>query len=92
MAARRSPWLDDRAALLVRLLSEHHQLTITQEVARADISDQLDHIAERMRIQRKSAMRYISDEWVQTFADHIAREVFHQSNPEGAAPSLRVVE
>ena len=88
MAARRSSWLDDRAALLVRILVENHQLTIPQDVAREDISNQLDHIAERMRIQRPSAKPYISDQWVQTFADHIA-EQFHQANQDDR--TLRVV-
>jgi hypothetical protein len=88
---RRSPWLDDRAALLVKLLADHG-LSITEEVARADISEQLDRIAERLRIERQSAKPHMSDEWVQKFADHIAHEVFHQANPDGAVPSLRVVE
>ena len=89
---RRSPWLDDRARLLVQILADVHGLTISEDVARADISDQLDRIAERLRIQRQSAKPHVSDEWVQKFADHIAQAVFQQSNPDGGTPPLRVVE
>jgi hypothetical protein len=47
---RRSPWLNDRAALLVGLLQERHGLSVSEDVARHDLSDHLDHIAEIMRI------------------------------------------
>ncbi|WP_409428363.1 hypothetical protein [Mycobacterium sp. SMC-11] len=89
--ARRSPWLDDRTALLLQLLARHG-LTIAEDVAREDISRQLDRVAERLRIERKSAKRYLTDEWVQSFADRIAREAFHRDNPDGGTPPLRVVE
>lgn len=76
----------------MQILADLHGLSITEDIARADISDQLDRIAERLRIQRQSAKPHISDEWVQKFADHIAQAVFHQSNPDGGTPSLRAID
>lgn len=91
MAARRSPWLDDRAALLVRLLDEEHQLTITHDVAREDISDHLDLVAEMMRIGRKAAKVYVTDDVITQMADRIAQAVREHTSPDGRPP-LRVVE
>lgn len=92
MSARRSPWLDDRAALLVRLLSEVHGLDVTDDVARDDISDHLDYVAKMMRIGRQAAKAYVTDETIAMMADRIAYEFFHQSNPDGGEPPLHIVE
>lgn len=72
---RRSPWLNDRAALLVRLLHERHGLTVTKDAARQDISDHLDHVAEMMRISRQAAKMYVTDDVISDMADRIAAAV-----------------
>lgn len=68
----RSPWLNQRAAQLVRLLDERHGHTITEDTAREDISNQIDLIAERMRIGRQAAKYYVTEDFIAGFADHIA--------------------
>ncbi|GAB1814385.1 hypothetical protein [Mycobacterium sp. MUNTM1] len=69
--ARRSPWLNDRAGLLVRLLADHG-LSISELTARQDISDYLDAVAARMRIDRQAAKPYVSDDVIRGIADRIA--------------------
>jgi hypothetical protein len=69
---RRSPWLNQRAAQLVRLLNESHGHSIAEDTAREDISNQDDLIAERMRIGRQAAKYYVTDDYIAGFADHIA--------------------
>lgn len=69
---RRSPWMNQRAAQLVRLLAQRHGHAITEENAREDISHQVDLIAKRMRIGRQAAKYYVTEEYIAGFADHIA--------------------
>lgn len=73
--ARRSPWLDDRAALLVKLLADRHGLTVSEDVARQDISDDVDHVARLMRIGRQAAKAYLTDDTISSMADRIAAAV-----------------
>ncbi|OBG17939.1 MULTISPECIES: hypothetical protein [Mycobacterium avium complex (MAC)] len=73
--ARRSPWLDDRAAMLVSLLADRHGLTVSEDTARQDISDDLDHVARLARIGRQAAKVYITDETISKMADRIAAAV-----------------
>jgi hypothetical protein len=80
--ARHSPWLDDRAALLVTVLSDRHGLTVDEDTARQDISDDLDHVARLMRIGRQAAKFYITDDTISSMADRIAAAVTdHQAAP-----------
>jgi hypothetical protein len=60
--ARRSPWTNEKAELLVRLLDERYGLTITEDVAREDISDQVHRVATMMRVGRQAAKFYVTDE------------------------------
>jgi hypothetical protein len=69
---RRSPWMNRRAAQLVRLLKQRHGHGITEDAAREDISHQDDQIAERMRIGRQAAKYYVTEEYIESFADHTA--------------------
>ncbi|SHS63237.1 Uncharacterised protein [Mycobacteroides abscessus subsp. abscessus] len=87
MAARRSPWLNERTALLLRYLCEVHRLQISEDVARQGISDHLDFVAERMRIGRQSAKMYITDDVILEMANKIARAT---ATVNGHAP-LRLV-
>ncbi len=72
---RRSPWLDDRATLLVSLLANRHGLTVTEDVARQDISGDVDHVARLMRIGRQAAKVYLTDDAISSMADRIAAAV-----------------
>lgn len=96
MPARRSPWLDDRAALLVKLLFEQHGLRMPDsgmDAVRADISDHLDQVAELMRIGRQAAKRYVTDEAIAKMAHRIAIAYQRAANRGGESPPpLRVVK
>lgn len=80
----------------MKVLSERYNLHLPVDrlpEVREDISDQLDDIAKRMRIQRKSAKRYVTDEWIAAFAEHIASVVQRDGEPKPhVPPALRVVE
>jgi hypothetical protein len=41
-----------------QLLQDRHGLTVSEDVARHDISDHLDYVAEMMRIGRRAAKMY----------------------------------
>lgn len=73
--ARRSPWMNEKAQLLVRLLDKRYGLTITEDVAREDISDHVDRVATVMRVGRQAAKFYVTDEVIVGFAAHIATAV-----------------
>lgn len=73
--ARRSPWLDDRAALLVRLLAERYGLCVTEPTARQDISDHVDYVAAMMRVGRQAAKGYVTAEVIAAIAARIAAAV-----------------
>lgn len=90
---RRSPWLNGRAALLVRLLRERHGLSVTEDTARHDISDHLDHVAEMMRIGRQAAKMYVSDDVISDMADRIAAAVArHPAASSRRTPEARLVD
>ncbi|MBY0291077.1 MAG: hypothetical protein K2X52_28640 [Mycobacteriaceae bacterium] len=73
--ARRSPWINEKTQLLVRLLDERYGLAITEDVAREDISNHVDQVASMMRIGRQAAKYYVTDEVIAGFAAHIATAV-----------------
>ncbi|QDK01140.1 hypothetical protein I5J50_gp35 [Mycobacterium phage Purky] len=91
MPTRRSPWMNDRAGLLVRLLQERHGLQLTESAARDTISDHVDRVAEVMRIGRQSAKPYVTDSVIGEMADRIAAAV-QAHRDRGGRPHLRVVE
>ena len=64
--------MNDRAALLVSILADRHGHTITEDVAREDISSHLDHVAMMMRIGRQAAKFYVTDDVISDMADRIA--------------------
>ncbi|SLJ39412.1 Uncharacterised protein [Mycobacteroides abscessus subsp. abscessus] len=96
MPPRRSPWLNDRATLLVQYLADSYGLTVSEDVAREDVSSHLDLIAERMRIGRQAAKYYVTDDAIRGLADHIAKcvdEALQQEAPEEhQRPPLRLVD
>lgn len=88
--ARRSPWMNERAQFLVRYLAEQHGLNITEDVAREDISQQVDFTAERMRIGRQAAKYYVTEDLVRGLGDHIA-EAVRQAQAQDPRRGLRSV-
>ncbi|QBC87409.1 hypothetical protein B6K05_023590 [Mycobacterium avium subsp. hominissuis] len=90
---RRSPWLDERTTLLAGILASKHGIATTDallDAIRDDISDHLNFVAQRMRIQRRSAKMYITDEVIDDLANRIATTV-RRRQAKGAA-HLRVIE
>ena len=87
---RQSPWMNQRAAQLVRLLDQRHGHNITEDTAREDISHQVDLIAEWMRIGRQAAKYYVTEEYISGFADHIAAVIdrHNQAVHNGEASDL----
>lgn len=61
MAARRSPWLNDRTDLVLAELGEH-ETTLPEDVARQVISDRLDEVAARTDVGRRAARNYVNDD------------------------------
>lgn len=96
MPARKSPWLNARANLLIQTLAEQYGLSISEGTAREDVSAHVDFVAERMRIQRRAAKAYVTEDVIHGLAEHIAKCVREalDAAPEGAAepPRLRVVD
>lgn len=68
--ARRSPWLNERTALLLARLGEYG-MSLPEDVARQLISDHLDTTAELMRIGRQAAKFYITDDVIAKIADRL---------------------
>jgi len=54
--------MNEKAQLLVRLLDKRYGLTITEDVAREDISDHVDRVATMMRVGQQAAKFYVTDE------------------------------
>lgn len=73
--ARQSPWINERAQLLVRLLDEQYDMQIDEATARDDISDHVDHVAKAMRIGRQAAKYYVTEDIIEAMAERIARAV-----------------
>src|SRR3954465_13326005 len=70
MAARRSPWLNDRTDLLLAELAER-EMTLPEEVARQVISDRLDDVAARIGVSRRAARNYVNDDVIADVAAEI---------------------
>jgi hypothetical protein len=70
MAARRSPWLNDRTDLLLAELAER-EMTLPEDVACQVISDRLDDVAARIGVGRRAARNYVTDEVIADLAAEI---------------------
>lgn len=75
MPARRSPWMNERAQFLVKYLADQHGIGITEDIAREDISTQVDRVAERMRIGRQAAKYYVTEDYLRKFGDFVANAI-----------------
>ena len=78
--------MNERAELLVRLLDERHGLEVSEAVAREDISNHVDHVAAMMRIGRRAAKVYVTDDTISGMADRIGREVERQLAKQALGP------
>ncbi|RIS72012.1 hypothetical protein D2E70_03470 [Mycobacteroides abscessus] len=67
--------MNERAQFLVKYLADQHGICVTEDIAREDISTQVDRVAERMRIQRQSAKYYVTEDYLIKLGDHIARAI-----------------
>lgn len=90
MPARRSPWMNERAQFLVKYLAEQHGICVAEDIAREDISTQVDGVAKRMRIGRQAAKYYVTEDYLRKFGDHIAR-VIREAQAADPRRGLRVV-
>ncbi|WP_394329801.1 MULTISPECIES: hypothetical protein [Mycobacteroides] len=90
MSARRSPWMNERAQFLVKYLADQHGICVTEDIAREDISTQVDRVAERMRIGRQAAKYYVTEDYLRKLGDHIAR-VIREAQAADPRKGLRVV-
>lgn len=84
--ARRSPWINEKAALLVQLLHDRHDLTISEDIAREDISAHVDLVAAMMRVGRQAAKPYVTDDTISNLADRIGKEVHRQRTKRVLGP------
>ena len=78
--------MNARAELLVRLLDERYGMTITEDIAREDISSHVDLVAEMMRIGRQAAKYYVTEDVISDMADRIGREVNRQLTKQTLGP------
>lgn len=82
--------MNERAEFLVRYLTEQHGICITEDIAREDISTQVDRVAERMRIGRQAAKYYVTEDYLRKFGDHIAYAI-REAQAADPRRGLRVV-
>ncbi|CPS21847.1 Uncharacterised protein [Mycobacteroides abscessus] len=90
MSARRSPWMNERAQFLVKYLADEHGIRVGEDIAREDISTQVDSVAKRMRIGRQAAKCYVTEDYLRKFGDHIAR-VIREAQAADPRRGLRAV-
>lgn len=86
--------MNGRAELLVRLLDERYGLELCESVAREDISNRIDRVAELMGVSRRAAKFHLTDDVICEMADQIGREVGRRQAKPARRPRrhLGVVE
>ncbi|SHW29805.1 Uncharacterised protein [Mycobacteroides abscessus subsp. abscessus] len=67
--------MNERAQFLVKYLADQHGIGITEDIAREDISTQVDRVAERMRIGRQAAKCYVTEDYLRKFGDFVANAI-----------------
>ncbi|SKM80346.1 Uncharacterised protein [Mycobacteroides abscessus subsp. massiliense] len=78
--ASKPTWLEGRADFLCEYLVRRHSLVVAPPTLVADLSDQLDKLANDLGITRRTAQQYLTDDYVRGFGDLIAervREAWH---------------
>jgi hypothetical protein len=84
--------MNQRAQLLVGLLSEKHGLKISEDVAREDISNHVDAVAAAMRVGRQAAKYYVTEDTIAEMANRIATYVHREKARPGGPRHLHVVD
>lgn len=86
--------MNERAELLVRLLSERYGMEISEDIAREDISNHVDLVAEGMRVGRQAAKFYVTEDTISDMANRIGQHVNQElaARGEQVRPHLRVAE
>ncbi|WP_079624769.1 hypothetical protein [Mycobacteroides abscessus] len=82
--------MNERARFLVRYLADEHGIRVGEDIAREDISTQVDGVAKRMRIGRQAAKYYVTEDYLRKFGDHIAR-VIREAQAADPRRGLRAV-
>ncbi|RIR08314.1 Uncharacterised protein [Mycobacteroides abscessus subsp. abscessus] len=82
--------MNERAQFLVKYLADQHGICVTEDIAREDISTQVDRVAERMRIGRQSAKYYVTEDYLIKLGDHIASAI-REAQAADPRRGLRVV-
>ena len=82
--------MNERAQFLVEYLADQHGICVSEDIAREDISTQVDSVAKRMRIGRQAAKYYVTEDYLRKFGDHIAR-VIREAQAADPRRGLRVV-
>lgn len=79
--ASKSTWLDTRAEFLCHYLVVRHGLVVAPATLAADLSDQLDKLANDLGITRQTSKQYLTDDYVRGFGDLIAERVREAQHP-----------
>ncbi|MCV7285338.1 hypothetical protein H7J87_08355 [Mycolicibacterium wolinskyi] len=71
----RSPWMNDRVSVLLRLLEEHHGLHVPWELARVQVTCHIDLLSSVFRLNRQAARKHVTDAVLYEIACEIAATV-----------------
>lgn len=89
---RRSPWLNDRVAVLLARLGEY-AMTLPEATAREVISKHLDTTARMMRIGRQAAKFYVTDDVINKIADRLlGLDQEHHGDDAGKADVISIAQ
>lgn len=94
MAVRRSPWINEQAQLLVALLDERYGFVLSEDDARVEVSDHVDHVGALMGVGRAAAKFYVTAETISELSDRIGREIRRKQDQQAhpsAARHLKLV-
>ena len=79
--ASKSTWLESRAEFLCQYLVLRHGLAVAPATLAADLSDQLDKLANDLGITRQTSKQYLDDDYIRGFGDLIAERVREARHP-----------
>nr|WP_079614800.1 hypothetical protein [Mycobacteroides abscessus] len=82
--------MNERAQFLVKYLADEHGIRVGEDIAREDISTQVDRVGERMRIGRQAAKYYVTEDYLRKLGDHIANAI-REAQAADPRRGLRVV-
>lgn len=86
--------MNEQAQLLVTLLDERYGFVLSEDDARVEVSDHVDHVGALMGVGRAAAKFYVTTDTIRELSDRIGREVLRkqaqQAHP-AAARHLKLV-